>query len=186
MIVTFYKTADDPKRLNKTLLTYHDLDPENPSNDTWQKTYVINNTEGVDLINPNIILGYKRTIDQGENQSPLIENFDTNVNYALMSGRYYFVNNITLGTGGKIYVNMSVDVLGTYADGIKNACCCITRSASADLNWVTDTKFPINPSLKDFGKSINFGDSAAKFTGEDSYLVEVAEFEPYNWVNPNT
>lgn len=180
MDVTFYKTADDPKKLNKTLLTYHDLDPENPSTDTWQKTYPIYNTEGVDLINPTIILGYKRTVGQDT------ENFDTNVNYAVMSGRYYFVNNITLGTGGKIYVNMSVDVLNTYAEGIKNAYCCITRSASANLNWVTDTKFPINPSLKDFGKSINFGDSAAKFTGADSYLVEVAEFEPYNWVNPNT
>lgn len=187
MQIYFYKTPDDPRNLRKKRLTYHDLDPNNESTDIWEQSFNIINTGPIDLINPVVTLGYAHwTNPPDEHQTPqYVVDFDTTVNYAKMDARWYFVNNIVLDKGCKAIVSLTVDVLGTYADGILNAPCCITRSAKADLNWVTDTKFPINPSVKDFSKSTNFGESVDKFTGKDSYFIEVAEFKPYTWVDPN-
>lgn len=171
MDITFKKTDSDLRRLTKHFVEENGTE--------WSQTFTINNTDNIDLINPTVSIAYQKTV----NNTTIT--FDTTANYAIFNGRYYFINNITLGTGGKVYINMTVDVLMTYADGIKNAPCCITRSANENMNWVTDTKYPLNPNVKDFSKSLYFGGSEDYFTGTDTYFTELAEFSQYTFPDPN-
>lgn len=122
MTLTVYNISDDPRTLTKTL-------------GEAVGTYTVNPTENCDILNPVVSIH-----SAGTNAFPL------NANYATLSdtGRQYFIKDITLGTGGKVFVHMTVDVLGTYADLIKNCPCCVTRNENIGINWVPDNKFPLN------------------------------------------
>lgn len=67
-------------------------------------------------------------------------------NYAYIDtlDRYYFIDNITLLKGGIMQFDLSVDVLHTYRDNIKNATAYIERSESLGNRYLNDTYFPIN------------------------------------------
>ncbi len=122
MTLTVYKISDDPRKLTKTL--------GSPIG-----TYNVNPTDNCDILNPVVSIH-----SVGTNAFPL------DANYATLSDtdRQYFIKDITLGTGGKVFVHLSVDVLGTYDADIKNCNCCVRRTTSAGINWVPDDKFPLD------------------------------------------
>lgn len=122
MTLTVYNISDDPRKLTKTL-------------GTAIGTYTVNPTDNCDILNPVVSVH-----STGQNAFPL------NANYATLSdtGRQYFIKDITLGTGGKVFVHLAVDVLGTYDTDIKNCNCCVRRTVSAGINWVPDDKFPLD------------------------------------------
>lgn len=57
--------------------------------------------------------------------------FNSNYFYCEQTGRYYFITDIKLGVGNKIYVVGSVDVLYTFKDSILNSSA-IVEIAGAD------------------------------------------------------
>ena len=66
----------------------------------------------------------------------------TTANYAYIPefGRYYFINNIVLN--GKLYeLNMHVDVLSTYKEGIRNNSAVISRQAKSYNLYLRDGVF---------------------------------------------
>lgn len=121
MTLTVYKISDDPRKLTKTLGEAID-------------TYTVNPTENCDILNPVVSIH-----SVGDNAFPL------DANYATLSdtGRQYFIKDITLGTGGKVFVHLAVDVLGTYDSQIRACQCCITRAELAGPTQVPDSKLPI-------------------------------------------
>lgn len=122
MTLKVYKISDDPRKLTKTL-------------GQALGEYIVNPTENCDILNPIVSI---HSTGQGA--------FPLDANYATLSdtGRQYFIKDITLGTGGKVFVHLAVDVLGTYDTDIRAAKCCVTRNENIGINWVPDNKFPLN------------------------------------------
>ena len=83
-------------------------------------------------------------------------------NYAYIPdfGRYYYMSAPTLTTGGKMIVQLSVDVLKTYANSIRMCSATILRTEGAPT-LVPDDKLPID-SNRYFVQGIDFG--ATPFT----------------------
>lgn len=64
-------------------------------------------------------------------------------NYAYIpefGGRYYFIDNITAETGGKIAYHMTVDPLKSYAATLLNTSFFIARSESINSKYFLDTE----------------------------------------------
>lgn len=59
--------------------------------------------------------------------------------YAPDLGRYYFIDNITLRTGGICEVSCSVDVLMSYQHQIASITCVIARQQESELSLVPDS-----------------------------------------------
>lgn len=121
MTLKVYKISEDPRCLTKNL-------------ETVLGEYIVNPTENCDILNPIVSI---HSTGQGA--------FPLDANYATLSdtSRQYFIKDITLGTGGKVFVHLAVDVLGTYDTDIKNCKCCITRAELAGPTQVPDSKLPI-------------------------------------------
>ena len=69
-----------------------------------------------------------------------------NINYAYLPrlGRYYFVNDITMETGGRVALKCSVDVLKTFSPDIDSmGKTLITRQASKRDLLLPDSMLPI-------------------------------------------
>ena len=66
-------------------------------------------------------------------------------NYAYIPAfnRYYFIDNITLLNGGLMQVEMSVDVLQTYADKILGSQQEVVRAQSLNSKMYIDTEMPL-------------------------------------------
>lgn len=66
-------------------------------------------------------------------------------NYAYIPAfnRYYFIDNITVLNGGLIQVEMSVDVLMTYAGNILDSQQEVVRSESLNSKMYIDTEMPL-------------------------------------------
>lgn len=87
---------------------------------TVDKTFTVNATitgqvkNNVDIINPVFIIATPS---------------DLNINYCYCSdfGRYYYVDNVEVMTGGKVALNCRVDVLKSFANGIKDLNCIIDK-----------------------------------------------------------
>ena len=89
--------------------------------------------------------------------NPVIE-IDNNTqfwaaNYAYISdlGRYYYVTDITLNTAQRMIVNLSVDVLKSYAAQIRACKATVLRSESTHNGFPTeypDSKLPVYPNHK--------------------------------------
>lgn len=126
MIIQFYQSPDDPKKLNKT------MNPIGSGEATLQAT--VNNTDDtVSLLSPGFILASNTSYYSA-----------THVKAASMGNRYYFINNITLLTGGKMMIYCSIDVLKTYANKIKLCKGTIIRSESiAKPTMIQDSKLPV-------------------------------------------
>ena len=71
-----------------------------------------------------------------------------NNNYAFISdyGRYYFVDSVTVGRNGVYIVQLSIDVLMTYADGIKKINATISRQEDIGINDIVDSLLPLKNS----------------------------------------
>ena len=68
-----------------------------------------------------------------------------NNNYAYIADykRYYYVDSVTVGRNGMYVVQLSVDVLMTYADAIKNLPATISRQENVGINDIVDSLLPL-------------------------------------------
>ena len=75
----------------------------------------------------------------------IIHNFTTDFNYCYISDfdRYYFVKSITLLTGQRIQIDLSVDVLMTYKEEIKNLTVNVLRYENIEPTFLTDSRIPL-------------------------------------------
>lgn len=147
MTVTLYKTANDPRVVNKTLTAVG-----NAISATAKGSFSI--------ISPTLILDYTGTM--------------TGVNYFYISdfGRYYYITDISLDIGGRIVLSGAIDVLKTYSNSILNTTATVIRSESVGKpTMVPDSKLPINPNTKDLKTAYK------SFTpnGSNLYLVRIRD-----------
>lgn len=123
MTISFYASSDDPKKLDKTMGT------------AIASPNVINTDDTISLLNPSFLVVSNSAYFTA-----------THVYCSALGGRYYFINNITLLTGGKMMVSCSIDVLKTYAAQIKQSQCIVTRSAKYDYPTLyIDSQLPVAP-----------------------------------------
>ena len=75
----------------------------------------------------------------------IIQNFSTDFNYCYISDfdRYYFVKSITLLTGQRIQIDLSVDVLMTYKEEIKNLTVNVLRYENIEPTFLADNRIPL-------------------------------------------
>ena len=75
----------------------------------------------------------------------IIQNFSTDFNYCYISDfdRYYFVKSITLLTGQRIQIDLSVDVLMTYKEEIKKLTVNVLRYENIEPTFLTDSRIPL-------------------------------------------
>ena len=68
-----------------------------------------------------------------------------NNNYAYIADyqRYYYVDSVTVGRNGVYVVQLSVDVLMSYVDGIKNLSATISRQENVGINDIVDSLLPL-------------------------------------------
>lgn len=95
-------------------------------------------------------------------------------------GRYYYIDNLSLLTGGRIALDCSVDVLQTYKDEIIQRVATITRSESiGHPTLFTDKQLPIHPVYKTV-TSIVMPETSGSFSadGEYSYLLTLTGGTP--------
>ena len=101
-----------------------------------------------------------------------------NNNYAYITdyNRYYFVDSVTVGRNGMYIVQLSVDVLMTYADAIKNINATISRQENIGINDIVDSLLPLQ-NRKELAviefESSEFNISSAS-TGDYNFVLNVS------------
>lgn len=128
MILTLYKTADDNAVVSKTLTSVATVP-------------VIKPTEGVDLDTPALVVQY--------NTAALTANYgllEIKQNNLTTYSAYYFIKQRDVFPAEKITLHCEIDVLQTYAAGIRDSIANVIRSQSEGISYVRDEKYPINPS----------------------------------------
>ena len=115
MTITLYKNTSDKRNLNKVI--------------TEIKSVSATAKGEINIISPTLILEY----------------FSTDFNYCYISDfkRYYFVNSITLLTGQRVQINLSVDVLMTYKEDIKNLTVNVLRYENIEPTFLSDSRIPL-------------------------------------------
>ena len=115
MTVTLYKNTSDKRNLNKVISEI--------------KSVSATAKGEINIISPTLILEY----------------FSTDFNYCYISDfkRYYFVNSITLLTGQRVQINLSVDVLMTYKEEIKNLTVNVLRYENIEPTFLSDSRIPL-------------------------------------------
>lgn len=84
----------------------------------------------------------------------IVDDADARINYNYckvteLGNRYYYCNMVKL-SANRLQVNCTVDVLQSYADGIKACTATVVRSESIGTpTEVVDEKLPIDPNTKD-------------------------------------
>lgn len=130
MTINLYSTADDPRKVTKTLTAI--------ATDISCKP-----AENFNLIAPRVLLDYSSTYA------------GTNYIYISDFDRYYFAE-LTLVTGKELMLVCQLDPLMSF--DISNIDVLAVRSESAGINYVVDSQLPINPNSviyvgKDLGAS---------------------------------
>lgn len=127
-----YNYTGDPRIVNKSL----------PSN-TVNNTVNVYLSQNCDVMHPSVSIPYT---------DDLVQTF----NYAYIPAwkRYYFVTGIQTDTGGKLWINMSIDVLKTYSYELLSANnggvdVNVARWSGAGINWKTDDKLPVHSVITD-------------------------------------
>lgn len=144
MTLTFYNCKDDPRTLHKTLGTaLHTV-----------TTAVI--YDQCSILQPNFLLDYDADI--------LESNYI--VSGSELGGRQYFINDVTLTSGGKCVVNCTVDVLGTYADEIDDMQCNIVRQANIKNAWLPDSK--MQKTAETYTCNLQFDENPFEALGDQS------------------
>lgn len=128
MTLTLYNTASDNAAVTKVLTPVVTLP-------------VIKPTEGIDLDAPALTVQYTPAA--------------ISCNYALLTitqgsvteyTAYYFVKQRDIFPAEKIVLHCEIDVLQTYAAGIRSCNANVIRSQSEGISYVKDDKLPVNPS----------------------------------------
>lgn len=128
--IEFYKTTDDPKKINKTMNVIG-------SGESTLSATINNMADSITLLSPVFIVKQNNLYFTA-----------THIKCAAMGNRWYFINDIILLTGGKMQINCSIDVLKTYAHTIVNCPACITRAELSGPTYVPDSKLPIRAADK--------------------------------------
>lgn len=147
MDLVFYKYAATPDRVNKTPFLTE-----------------IGTVSGVllkadtNLMRPTFIL----------KTNPVVYN----ANYMLntFTGRYYYINNITAMTGGRIAVDGKIDVLYTYKDEILGSSAWVTQSDSTE-----DTSDDYNMLHNDYPFRVDKDVKGLDFVPVDNPFTNVQE-----------
>ena len=115
MTITLYKNLSDKRNLNKNL--------------TEIKTVSAIAKGDINIISPTLIIQY----------------FSTDFNYCYISelNRYYYVNSLTLLNGQRIQLDLSVDVLMSYKEEIKNLTVNVLRYENTTPTFLTDSRIPL-------------------------------------------
>ena len=118
MQIKFGYTFDDRRKLEKSV--------------TWFSTFDCKPYTDYNISAPNLLL---------VNATGAI----ANNNYAYIADykRYHYVDSVTVGRNGMSVVQLSVDVLMTYADGIKNLFATISRQENIGINDIVDSLLPL-------------------------------------------
>lgn len=127
MKLTFFKQGGEPKRIDKSKYL--------------QEVGSIDNvfiTEDSDLINPTFVLQTKETV------------YQSNYVYCDFTKRYYFVNNITAMTGGRLGLKCTCDVLFTYKNEILKSKAWIKTSGTANVEANFDMMHNDYPFQQDY------------------------------------
>lgn len=115
MTITLYKNVSDKRNLNKNI--------------TEIKTVSAITKGDINIISPTLIIQY----------------FSTDFNYCYISefNRYYYVNSISLLNGQRIQLELSVDVLMSYKEEIKNLTVNVLRYENIEPTFLTDSRIPL-------------------------------------------
>ena len=115
MTVTLFKNFSDKRNLNKNLSEI--------------KTVSATAKGDINIISPTLI----------------IQNFGTDFNYCYISDfdRYYFVKSIILLTGQRVQIDLTIDVLMSYKEEIKNLTVNVLRYENIEPTFLTDSRIPL-------------------------------------------
>ena len=115
MTVTLYKNTSDKRNLNKVISEI--------------KRVSATAKGDINIISPTLIIQY----------------FNTDFNYCYISelNRFYYVNSLTLLSGQRMQINLSVDVLMTYKEEIKNLTVNVLRYENIEPTFLTDSRIPL-------------------------------------------
>lgn len=114
-----YKTSDDVRKMPKTLTEGVSL------------TQMIIK-QPCSLLKPVIIVNYFTGI------------MNYNYFYSDEFGRYYYIDKITMLSGGRVELSCSIDVLETYNNDIRTLSAILVRSELNTPTEITDTSLPIH------------------------------------------
>ena len=143
MTITLYKTSDENSRVVKTL--------------TDNISMTDNIVEETNVISPSILISN-------------IENI-ASYNYCFITefGRYYYIKEIISVRNGIWRLNLRVDVLMTYSDGIKNLNAIVMRQQNQVNLLLDDGYIPIQANQEN--SMISFPNS---FTKNLNYILAVS------------
>lgn len=152
--VNFYTLNCDPRLLNKSLGT----DYVSITSSTNIKI-----KEPCDIINPVLVIN-KSFGDAALGDCNYIQ-----IPSAPFNNRFYFVNSITVGTGGRYILSCSVDYLNSFKSEINNLTAWISRNENdksaflRDENYIYSSsqrieqiEFPSQPLFPSLGASRNY------------------------------
>lgn len=124
MKITLYTTSTDTRYLDKNLNRITSVD--------------CTIKDSADVSNPNIII------------KSLADNVLANINYAHISvwGRYYYITNVTVLTGGRVELALKCDVLMSFKDSIRNATAFVTRNEQNYDRLIPDERITLRKGTK--------------------------------------
>lgn len=119
MTVTLYDCSDDSRVVSKNL--------------TGAVAKSVAPYGVIDRMNPVFVMDYDVNL--------------LNKNYLHCSdfNRYYFINDISVDTASRMYINCSVDVLMSFGSAIRACRATVVRSEQPLNRRVVDEKLPIDP-----------------------------------------
>lgn len=122
--INLYTITEDSRVINKTL-------PTPINGNTAINLYL--RDDSTDVLTPEISIPFSATY--------------LGANYAHIPewGRYYFIAGMRVTPSGRLFLQLTVDVLKTYASAILSAPVNVTRSEGAGINYIHDNELPIAP-----------------------------------------
>ena len=118
MQIKFGYTFDDRRKLEKSV--------------TWFNTFDCKPYTDYNISAPNLLI-VNATGAIANNNYAYIPNYQ----------RYYYVDSVTVGRNGIYVVQLSIDVLMTYADAIRNLSATISRQEKIGINDIVDSLLPL-------------------------------------------
>lgn len=163
MQIKFGYTFDDRRKLEKSV--------------TWFNTFDCKPYTDYNISAPNLLI---------VNATGAIAN--NNYAYIADYNRYYYVDSVTVGRNGMYIVQLSVDVLMSYVDGIKNLSATISRQENIGINDIVDSLLPLQ-NRKELAviefESSEFNISSAG-TGDYNFVLNVSGGGSGQTDNPTT
>ena len=142
MNVIFYTTTDDKRKVTKSL--------------SGGTTYNCKLKDNCSIINPTVIVTFSNANNTVKFNYCYIQQFN----------RYYFVDNITFLNNNMVMIDLSVDVLMSFANSFKNNDCIISRQENTYNAFVTDEKYIVDNKMLNY-----FKEFPAIFSTEDYVYI---------------